>query len=422
MRQPWDLRPLLTFLVILSILLLGGGIGEAIGNSQILSFMLLGSFLIHMGTQPKRTAWLAVLAVAIVLRTVYAALLPFHPYFASTLISWGSFLGLASLFVQLVQIAAGRGELRRVRILTFLTAGALPYFWLVITFSLSLITNTDRTYDSNLLAFDSSLGASTSFLLGRLLAANPLLNHLTMTVYHALPLGASCLLCWYNRSPFKPVRLIPLYISMMLVGCSLYLLYPAAGPYFAYPGLFPQVMLNKWQILSMKLAPFSAPRNAMPSLHFGAVLLLMWNSRAWSLPGRVLAAAFSCGIAFSTLALGEHYLIDLVVAFPFMLALQACWSTSVPLRSPCRYRPLAAGVLGTAAWFAALRWAIPAFLASAPLAWFCVLFTIVGTLYLERRLARQVWGMEMPPRSPSLDVSVSKGDSNQSEELLGLRA
>ena len=109
MRQPWDLRPLLTFLVILSILLLGGGIGEAIGNSQILSFMLLGSFLIHMGTQPKRTAWLAVLAVAIVLRTVYAALLPFHPYFASTLISWGSFLGLASLFVQLVQIAAGRG-------------------------------------------------------------------------------------------------------------------------------------------------------------------------------------------------------------------------------------------------------------------------------------------------------------------------
>jgi hypothetical protein len=394
MRPLCALRRLPIWFVPLSVFALSGGIGWAIGNNPILSFMLMGSFLIHIGTGPKRAEWLAVAALAALLRTAYGAFWPFEPYFGSALISWGSFLGLASLIVQLVQISRAQGELRKARRTTFLTAGALPYSWLLLAFCLGVLTRTSRTYDSLLLAFDSSLGASTSFLFGRLLAANPLLDHLTRTVYDALPLGASCILAWNNRSRSKPVSVIPMYISMMLLGYGLYWLYPAAGPAFAYRGMFPQFAPAAREILSMRLAPFDAPRNAMPSLHFGAMLLVMWNSRAWPLPGRVAAAAFSLAMAFATLALGEHYLIDLVVAFPFMLCLQAGWSTSVPLRSACRYQPLAAGALGTAAWLLALRWAIPLFLASAALAWSCVLCTVAGTILLERRLARHVWAIQ----------------------------
>ena len=404
MRPVWAFERLLIFFVMLTVLLLGGGIGWALGNNQILSFMLLGSFLIHMAMRPARAEWLAVLALAILLRSAYAAYMVFRPYFGSTLVSWGSFLGLASLVVQLALVIRSRGETRRTRKITFLTAGALPYCWLLLAFCLAFVTRTPTSYDPFLLAFDSSLGAPLSFIFGRFLAVHPLLHHLTKTVYDALPLGASCILAWNNRSRLRPVSVIPMYITMMALGYGLYWLYPAAGPVFAYGGLFPQTTPLKWQILSMAVPPFQAPRNAMPSLHFGAMLLLLWNSRTWPVAGRVAAAAFSCGIAFATLGLGEHYLIDLVVAFPFMLTMQSLWSTSVPLRSPVRYQPIVAGVLGTAAWFSALRWAIPAFLASTPLAWCCVLITVGGTIWLERRLARVAWGSQ-PAAVPAVSES-----------------
>jgi PAP2 superfamily len=410
------MRPLLAFrrllipFVILSLVLLGGGIGWALGNNAILSSMLMGSFLIHMATRPDRAEWLAVLVLAALFRFGYPAFFEFQPYFGSSVIRWGSFLGLASLLIQLILTVRARGEARQARAVTFLTAGALPYSWVLLAFCLSFVTRTSTTYDAYLLAFDSSLGAPVSFIFGRFLAEHPLLQHLTKRVYDALPLGASCILAWNNRSRFRPVNVIPMYITMMVLGYGLYWLYPAAGPAFAYRGLFPQIAPAKWEILSMTLAPFEAPRNAMPSLHFGAMLLLMWNSRTWPAAGRVAAGAFSCGIAFATLGLGEHYLIDLVVAFPFMLAMQSLWTSSVPLGSPSRYQPIAAGALATAAWFAALRWAVPAFLSSSPLAWFCVLTTVGGTIWLERRLARLAWGTrraEVPATSESFRRTAS---------------
>ena len=392
MRPVWILRRLAFLCVVLSIIVFGGGIGWALGNNPILSFMLLGSFVIHVATRPAPRELLATLAVAAVYRAAYAAAADFRPYFGSALISWGGFLGLASLTVLLFQIQRSRGELREVLRATFVTAGALPYSWIFLAFCLGFVAHTPHSYDAYLLAFDRSLGQSLSFLFGRVLAANPLLHNLTRIVYDALPLGACCILAWNNISRVRPVRVIPMYISMMICGYGLYWLYPAAGPAFAFRAYFPHATLAKWEIIAMPLESFTAPRNAMPSLHFGAMLLLMWNSRAWPLSGRAAAALFSCGIAFATLALGEHYLIDLVVAFPFMLALQACWSHNVPFRSAARYQPLMAGIAATAAWLTALRFAIPAFLASPALAWACVLLTIAGTIWMERRLARLVWG------------------------------
>jgi len=68
-------------------------------------------------------------------------------------------------------------------------------------------------------------------------------------------------------------------------------------------------------------------------------------------------------------------------------------------------------VLATAAWLAALRWTVPLFLSFPALAWFCVLFTVAGAVYLERRLARLAWGIQptaLPATNePSLQSAVS---------------
>jgi hypothetical protein len=90
-------------------------------------------------------------------------------------------------------------------------------------------------------------------------------------------------------------------------------------------------------------------------------------------------------------ALGEHYLIDLVVAFPFLLGMQAAWSTGVPWRAACRLQAIIAGFAATAVWFVALRWAIPAFLSSSALGWMAIAITVGGAVWLEQRLADALW-------------------------------
>jgi membrane-associated phospholipid phosphatase len=364
-----------------------------------MAFMLLGAFFIHVRTRPGRAEVAVTVFLAAVLRFGYGRVWILQDYLGSAFIRWGAFLGLASLAVLLIRCAT-TAENRRERWITFLIAGGFPYSWMIIALSLARIAFTPRTYDANLLAFDSSLGDSLSFLFGKVLAVHPLLHDLTETAYNAIALGTSCVLAGYNVTRRRPVKLIPMYISMAILGYGLYSLFPAAGPAFAYHGAFPHAAPGKWQILGAPMAPFVAPRNAMPSLHFGAMLLLLWNSRTWRLPGRILAACFSAAIAFATLALGEHYLIDLVVAFPVMMFVQAAWTTAVPLRDPRRYQAMGAAALATAAWFLALRWAVPVFLSSAFLAWACVLLTIAGTVLLERRLARAAWVLA-PAASPA---------------------
>jgi hypothetical protein len=397
MVVPPSIKLTLVVLVALSIVVLSGGLVWAVGNNGFLAFQLLGTFLIHMNTRPSRGECLATLVLAAILRIGYGSIWTFQPYFGSAVLRCGSFLGLASQLVILAQAGRAKSpEIRQTRWSIFLTAGAFPYFWIFIAFCLARVAHTPRTNDALLLAFDTSLGASISFILGKTLYANQMLHDLTSTVYNAIGLGSSCVLAWYSQSRFRPVKALPLYITTMVLGYSLYWVYPAAGPGPAYHAVFPLFPPEKWQILSTPVPPFFAPRNAMPSLHFGAMLLLLWNSRAWSAPLRCLAALFAAGVAFATLALGEHYLIDLVVAFPFMLSIQAMWTTSVPLRDPRRFQPLAAGLLVTGAWLIVLRWCIPAFLASPLIGWLCVMSTVVGALGLELRLARVAWGEAVP--------------------------
>jgi hypothetical protein len=373
--------------VVCSLVLLGGGLQSAIGNNPVLSFMLLGTFLIHMSVRPGRTEWIATLALAALLRFGYASLVPLQPYFLSQFIHWGSFLGLASLLAMLAR--------KRWRV--FLAAGALPYSWLIVAFSLGFTTHTARTYDGLLLQFDSGLGFLPSFVLGQLLAGRPILREITHTVYVALPLGAACLLAWdlrcQRRNEPRPVRLIPMYVTTMILGYLLYWIYPAAGPTFAFASGFPNAPPGRWAILYGAIQPFTAPRNAMPSLHFGAMVLLVWNSRGWRPWARAAAMCFAAAVAFSTLALGEHYLIDLIVAFPFVMATQALWTVAVPFSSSERYGTVAAGLLATAAWLIALRWGAYLFFSWPALAWGSMAVTVAGTIWMERRLARVADGL-----------------------------
>jgi membrane-associated phospholipid phosphatase len=67
------------------------------------------------------------------------------------------------------------------------------------------------------------------------------------------------------------------------------------------------------------MIPVAAAPNGIPSVHFATALLVAWICRYWR-PGQILAFLYLILIGISTLASGQHYLFDLIVAVPYAIA------------------------------------------------------------------------------------------------------
>jgi hypothetical protein len=352
------------------------------------SFTLLGTLAIYLWSQPPRWAWIWVLPVAAVLRTACSKMMGgLGSYFGVEWISWGTFLGLASLIVLAVEAGRSpkmqREDYRR----TFYAGVVFPLLAMVVGYSIPLnLWLRPKTYDAFLLAFDRSLGFQPSFWLGRILLNSHRIWGWTTVIYYALPFSGGLLYASHRSKPRQPVAVLWLLLSFMIVGFAQYGVYPAVGPAHAFPALYPLKENLTSQIALQPLVVGLDPRNCMPSLHLGAALLVWWNSRIWPVWGRICAGLFFLATAFSTLALGEHYLIDLVLAFPFALAFQAAWTTAVPLASPRRITPMVAGLGMTAAWYLLLRYAIPGFLSSPVLSWASIVMTVWWSSSMKRKL------------------------------------
>lgn len=362
-----------------------------------LSFTLLGTFAIYLWQRPARSALLAVFLLAIGLRAACVALMDaVGAYYGARWISWGAFLGIASLMVLAAQIARSRKRLsdleRKQALQTFYAGAVFPLCSLLIGDVLRVITwLRPRTYDALLLAFDGSLGFQPSFILARLLSEGTTFWGLTTVIYYALPLGVGILLA--SQLQFRrlhrpyPVPVLALFLSLMVVGFVPYVIYPATGPAHAFPEFYPWNPHALTQVAIQPMTVPDAPRNCMPSLHLAGALAILWNSYLWPRWGRLLAALFVCATIFSTLALGEHYLVDLVVAFPFTLILQAVWSISVPLDRSVRRKSLVVGTTLTVAWLVMLRYGLRLFMISPLISWTSILLTVAWCRMLQRKLS-----------------------------------
>src|SRR5208282_2433149 len=160
-------------------------------------FTLLGTFVIYMWTRPSRPAWLAVLIVAVGLRFACIRLMGgLGAYYGVWWISWGAFLGIASLMVLAAQVARMPARLparlpdrspdpdRRTYRRTFYAGAVFPLCSLLIGYTIPLTTwLRPKTYDVFLLAFDGGLGFQPSFVLGRFLPEGSNAWGLTTVVY-----------------------------------------------------------------------------------------------------------------------------------------------------------------------------------------------------------------------------------------------
>jgi hypothetical protein len=138
----------------------------------------------------------------------------------------------------------------------------------------------------------------------------------------------------------------------------------------------------------MRLEPVSLYGfpNAMPSLHMTWALLGLWYSRGASWWLRLIAQAFFVFTVLSTLGTGEHYLADLVVAFPFSLMIFAIFPLAATWVDAWRVRAIVFGVAGTILWMTLLRFQPSFFWSSPAIPWTLIALTIGVTAALRRRI------------------------------------
>jgi len=354
------------------------GAFDSFTGNPLPGFGMWGTFTIHMCTRPRRKELLLTLAAALAIRVAYDLAIGERGYPGSALIGMGAFLGLASFLTIAVRSLEGPGERRDVCRRTLGVLALLTYLGFCLGFYLSLAKLVlPRKFDYYLYNFDGSLGFQPSFLAGRLIDRSRPLFWIVLMVYNCFGYWFSVVYAAHANARVRyPINVVKMLVVNALVGFSLYFFCPAMGPKYAVPS-FPYFA----PAIHAAPALLSGVPNAMPSLHFGGALLIFWFCRPWKWLYRVMGV-FTALTAFATLALGEHYLIDLVVAVPYALAIMA-FSAQVPERKV----PLAAGAAMVLLWLATLRFVhfYPA------VAWTLALSTVAVAVALQRRLAARLW-------------------------------
>ncbi|HKA39029.1 MAG TPA: phosphatase PAP2 family protein, partial [Burkholderiales bacterium] len=327
------------------------------------ALFVLGEFatvfcILYLCSRPRWREVAVAGAGGVLLTAAYLALRPHEA--ARPVSDWLYLLiGGFGLTAVLALIARVRGApSQRSLALTLVAAFGLVLVYDTFVESLLVFTAAlhPRTYDAIAFNLDATLGFSPAVLTSLAVNGWPPLLAVVTAVYDYLPYAFAVLYGMQLARPERaPVSLLLAYTVSGAIAIFLYHACPIAGPRYAFGDHF-----YAWPVApaSDLLAVSPAPRNGMPSMHFGWALL-MWMHACFI--GRGVRAAFAvlAGLMFlATLGLGQHYLVDLAAAPPAIVALQALCATSLGWANRERLRALVAGGMLTLAWILAVRYGI----------------------------------------------------------------
>ena len=210
---------------------------------------------------------------------------------------------------------------------------------------------------------------------------------LISVVYESLILAIAVTYAYSLGRRGQPMRVLALMVLTGLLGMQAYNLLPACGPVYLLgsPCFLGEEPASCASISAADLHPVvldpAFPRNAIPSLHVAWALLVywLWRSSRW----RWIVLAYLLLTVLATLGGGEHYLVDLVAAFPFALALWAlCGTPWVPERAIA----LMSSVLALLLWIAAIRFNPELFHLSMAIPWLLSILLVGGSSFMANRL------------------------------------
>ncbi len=338
-----------------------------------------------------RRSWFDLLWVAaggLFLAVLDYKMLHFQPMFMAGF----SFAGLSALAVLGTHTIWADGEDQKLLLYGFLPAVLfVGSEWMATTLLDITEALHPKTFDLYLYSFDCSLRVQFSFLIGQLFWTFPWLRFACLVIYIALPLPLALVYAAHLHGEKKNALAVMLaFLVTGPVGVLFYNMLPACGPVHIFGAAFPWHPVPTDAAMHLAVVPvlLKGARNAIPSLHMTWVLLVWWNSRGLRRWVRAIVLVFLVLTTMATLGTGEHYFIDLVVAFPFSLMVQSVCAFSVPLRSAERRTAFLFGTCMTLLWLALLSFATSLFWTTPLLPWAMVVATIGSSILLWHRLLR----------------------------------
>jgi hypothetical protein len=297
----------------------------------------------------------------------------------------GAFAGYGALFMAANFWLFARSETALgVRARALLLCASLPLASLLS--ELTLIHRlSDLSLDRVLLASDGLLGFQPGFAVALAVRAIPGGLRIIQAVYLSVPFAMAC--AYVANRPASRSDLLKGLIVAGVLARPLYDLLPAAGPGFAFRDVFPGQVPTSGPDWMDPIALPHAAFNCVPSLHLSWALLIFWSLRGKSVLAAVVSGCFLALTAVATLALGEHYLIDLVLSVPFALAVRALCAS--PLARPwgwSRIRALVLGSLLSVGWMVCVRTGL-IFHFDGQLVWTVMVFTSLVSAYIEARFS-----------------------------------
>jgi PAP2 superfamily len=301
-----------------------------------------------------------------------------------------SFVGLSALAVLGTHTIWAEGEERKLLLYGFLPAVLfVGSEWMASTLLEVTETLHPKTFDLFLYSFDSSLRLPIGFLVGQAFWTWPWLRFVCLIIYIALPLPLALVYAAHLRhTKSKALAVMIAFLATGPLGVMFYNMLPACGPAHIFGGAFPWHPLSTADAMRMNVVPIllKGARNAIPSLHMTWVLLVWWNSKGLPRWVRGIALAFLLLTMLATLGTGEHYFIDLVVAFPFSLMVQALCSYALPFRTGERRTAFLFGTFVTLIWLALLSFSTGFFWISPFIPWTMIVATVAPSIFLWHSL------------------------------------
>jgi hypothetical protein len=275
---------------------------------------LLGSSIIHVASRPSRSEIAATVALAVGLAALRLGLYPSERQLVLTMPSLlGYFLGMAS-----IAVLTWRGP-------SIARYGAVwfPVFVLLRRTGLAVFRlGEGPTTDGAMFLIDHAIG-DPAYRLGQWLESYPKLWSALWAGYNAIPLTLPVAYGASLDDPRRCKRLLWSWAIAGMLGVLCYRIVPVSGPMYAFEG-WPQLPAAvSWAWMDV---PITRIRTGMPSLHLTWAILAWWFAPPAPPWVRPFLFGFVLLTLWTTLALGQHYLIDLVVALPFVVLVIELWS------------------------------------------------------------------------------------------------
>ncbi len=301
-----------------------------------------------------------------------------------------SFVGLAALAVLGTHTIWAEGDERKLLLYGFLPAVLFVGSEYMASTLLDLTEKLHpKTFDLFLVSFEGSLRVQFSFLMGQFFWTHLWVRFACLVIYIALPLPLALVYAAQLRKKKEAAFAVMLaFLVTGPVGVLFYNMMPAIGPRALFGTSYPFHPPAIADIMRMNVVPIlrTGVRNAMPSLHTAWVLLVWWNSKGLARWIRAIAMLFVILTIMATLGTGEHYFVDLVVAFPFALMVQAMCTYSLPFSAGARRTAFLFGTFVTLIWMAVLSFTVGIFWVSPVLPWAAIVATVGPSILFWNRL------------------------------------